>query len=422
MKSIILKKIIIILLLLSSTIVVEAKQRTYDYQLEQVVIFSRHGLRAPLATPSSALGQLTSHQWPQWDTPASYLTVRGGALESYFGHYLQEWLVDNHIIAEKTCPTDQDILFYANSMQRTIATAQYLALGAFPGCMVPVYHKEKINTMDPLFSLNIQDDSEQFAQQAIESIAKTASNNGLNGLNQQLSPIYQQMEQIIDYQHSQACQDLSECHLNNLAAQITIKAGQEPAITGALRVGTSLADAFILQYYEGTPMQDIAWGGIQSKQQFEALVSIKEFYNSTVFGAPVIAKHVAKNLLTYIDNSFTQKDAAPKVTILVGHDSNVASLLAALKVEPYQLPDQFETTPIGGKLLFERWRDSRTDKQFIKIEYIYQSTEQIINRSVLNRDNPPRKVTLHMADCPTDNQGFCDYKIFKSYLDNLVKL
>ncbi len=29
------------------------------YTLEQVVVFSRHGLRAPLASPSSALGKVT---------------------------------------------------------------------------------------------------------------------------------------------------------------------------------------------------------------------------------------------------------------------------------------------------------------------------------------------------------------------------
>ncbi|MDP0977868.1 bifunctional glucose-1-phosphatase/inositol phosphatase, partial [Klebsiella pneumoniae] len=47
-----------------------------------------------------------------------------------------------------------------------------------------------------------------------------------------------------------------------------------------------------------------------------------------------------------------------KVTRLVGHDSNIASLLTALDFQPYQLPGQSERTPIGGQLRFQRWHDS----------------------------------------------------------------
>lgn len=409
------------LFLLVTSLPVQAAGDIEDYTLEQVIIFSRHGLRAPLATPSSALGQLTSHQWPQWETPASYLTIKGGVLESYFGHYLQEWLVDNKLLNEKTCPTKKDIFFYANSMQRTIATAQYLALGGFPGCDVTIFHKEKINTMDPLFSLNIQTDNEQFKQQAMASIIQQAGEGGINGLNQRLKPTYQKMEQVIDYQGASACTGINQCHLNNLDAEIKIVKGQEPAITGPLRIGTSLSDAFILQYYEGTPIQNVGWGKIQSLDELEQLISVKEYYNSVIFGAPAIANYVAKNLLTYIDNTFTNSENKPKVTVLVGHDSNVASLLAALKITPYQLPNQFETTPIGGKLFFERWKNPKTGQEFIKIEYVYQTTEQIVNATMLNRQNPPQKVTLKMTDCPTDNQGYCQYTTFKSYLDNLTQ-
>ncbi|MGL9750311.1 MAG: histidine-type phosphatase [Symbiopectobacterium sp.] len=95
-------------------------------------MFSRHGLRAPLASPSSVLGKVTPDAWSQWDTPQqSYLTTRGGVLEAYFGHYFSEWLVDNRLLAADTCPTDKDVSFYANSLQRTISTAQYFAVGAF---------------------------------------------------------------------------------------------------------------------------------------------------------------------------------------------------------------------------------------------------------------------------------------------------
>lgn len=399
----------------------EADDSADRYTLEQVVIFSRHGLRAPLTTPSSSLGKLTTHQWPQWDTPPSYLTTRGGALESYFGHYVSEWLIDNKLIEEKTCPTDKDIYFYANSMQRTIATAQFFALGAFPGCMVPVYHKEAMNTMDDLFSLNIRDNSAAFKQQATQSIAQTAGEEGISSLNKSLAPVYADMEKIIGYQESTACKVDNQCNLMDLKASINITQGQEPGVTGPLRVGTSISDAFILQYYEGTPFNEIAWGQIKSQEEFEKLISIKEYYNSTVFGAPVIAKHVAKNLVSYIDDTFTKGKDKAKVTVLVGHDSNVASILSMLAIKPYQLPNQLETTPIGGKIFFERWKDNKTGKDLMKIEYVYQSTQQISQMQALTRENPPQKVTLEMAACQTDSDGFCDYQAFKSYLDASIQ-
>jgi glucose-1-phosphatase len=46
----------------------------------------------------------------------------------------------------------------------------------------------------------------------------------------------------------------------------------------------------------------------------------------------------------------------------VGHDSNIASLLTALDFKPYQLHDQYERTPIGGKIVFQRWHDKNANR------------------------------------------------------------
>ena len=48
-----------------------------------------------------------------------------------------------------------------------------------------------------------------------------------------------------------------------------------------------------------------------------------------------------------------------KFTFLCGHDSNIASVDAALGVEEYSLPNSIEKkTPIGSKLVFEKWVDN----------------------------------------------------------------
>lgn len=391
-----------------------------NYTLEQVVVFSRHGLRAPLASPTSTLGKITPNQWPQWDTPASYLTTRGGVLESYFGHYFSEWLVDNKLLTENTCPSENEVYIYTNSLQRTIATGQYFTVGAFPGCIVPIIHKEKLGTMDPVFFPVISDDNPEFKQAAITSINQTAHAKGIEGLNQKLNNTYQDLSNIINYTQSTNCLADKQCDFTDLPTKIIIEKGKEPGITGPLRTGTSIADAFILQYYEGAPLQDIAWGKIKNNKQFEQLVAIKEYYNTILFGSPVIAKQVAANLINYINQTFSEKNHT-KFTFLVGHDSNVASLFSALKIKSYTLPDQFETTPIGGKIVFQKWRDNHSGEALMKIEYFYQSTDQIRNLTQLNRNNPPHKVTLEMENCPTNTMGFCSFSTFKQIIGNINK-
>ena len=391
-----------------------------NYTLEQVVVFSRHGLRAPLASPTSTLGKITPNQWPQWDTPASYLTTRGGVLESYFGHYFSEWLVDNKLLTENTCPSENEVYIYTNSLQRTIATGQYFTVGAFPGCIVPIIHKEKLGTMDPVFFPVISDDNPEFKQAAITSINQTAHAKGIEGLNQKLNNTYQDLSNIINYTQSTNCLVDKQCDFTDLPTKIIIEKGKEPGITGPFRTGTSIADAFILQYYEGAPLQDIAWGKIKNNKQFEQLVAIKEYYNTILFGSPVIAKQVAANLINYINQTFSEKNHT-KFTFLVGHDSNVASLFSALKIKSYTLPDQFETTPIGGKIVFQKWRDNHSGEALMKIEYFYQSTDQIRNLTQLNRNNPPHKVTLAMENCPTNTMGFCSFSTFKQIIGNINK-
>ncbi|WP_294954235.1 bifunctional glucose-1-phosphatase/inositol phosphatase [uncultured Gilliamella sp.] len=419
MKKIRLKGVLALTCILSFS--TQALETLNHYTLEQVVVFSRHGLRAPLASPNSTLGKVTPNQWPQWDTPASYLTTRGGVLESYFGHYFSQWLADNKLLDQKDCPDQNDVYIYTNSLQRTIATGQYFAVGAFPGCNVPVVHKETLGTMDPLFFPVISDDSAEFKQSAINAINNIADSDGVKGLNNKLAHAYQDMSDILNYSQSQNCLTDKQCDFSTLPTKLIIEKGKEPGITGPLRTGTSIADAFILQYYEGAPLQDVAWGKIKNNQQFEQLVAIKENYNTVLFGSPVVAKQVATKLVNYINQSFSENENKPKFTLLVGHDSNVASLFSTIKIKPYQLTDQFETTPIGGKVVFQKWRNNQTGEAMMKIEYFYQSTDQIRHLTELNRQNPPLKVTLEMENCPINTLGFCAFSTFKQAMSKATQ-
>lgn len=137
---------------LAVTFGAQAQDTPDGYQLEQVLIMSRHNLRAPLANNGSVLEQSTPKQWPEWDVPGGQLTTKGGVLEVYMGHYIREWLAEQGMVKTGECPQADTVYAYANSLQRTVATAQFFITGAFPGCDVPVHHQEKMGTMDPTFN------------------------------------------------------------------------------------------------------------------------------------------------------------------------------------------------------------------------------------------------------------------------------
>lgn len=74
------------------------------YQLQQVLMMSRHNLRAPLANNGSVLEQSTPNKWPEWDVPGGQLTTKGGVLEVYMGHYMREWLAQQGMVKSGECP------------------------------------------------------------------------------------------------------------------------------------------------------------------------------------------------------------------------------------------------------------------------------------------------------------------------------
>lgn len=393
----------------------QAQTTPEGYQLQQVLIMSRHNLRAPLANNGSVLEQSTPQKWPEWDVPGGQLTTKGGVLEVYMGHYMREWLAEQGMVTSGECPAPETVYAYANSLQRTVATAQFFITGAFPGCDVPVHHQEKMGTMDPTFNPVITDNSPAFSQTATTAMNKERQQ-------MQLAESYKLLEQLTDYKDSPSCKEKQTCSLTDGKDSFSAKYQEEPGVSGPLKVGNSLVDAFTLQYYEGFPMDQVAWGEIKTDQQWRVLSRLKNGYQDSLFTSPEVARNVAAPLVKYIDKALVKEaDKTPKITLLVGHDSNIASLLTALDFKPYELHDQYERTPIGGKIVFQRWHDSQRNSDLMKIEYLYQSSEQIRNADKLTLQAPPQRVTLELTGCPVDANGFCPMDKFTAVMDEAVK-
>lgn len=405
-----------VLAALPATMSAMAAETDSGMQLQQVLMLSRHNLRAPLAQGGSLLEQSSDKKWPQWDVPGGELTTRGGVLEVYMGKYTHDWLVQQGVIKANQCPDPNSVFVYANSLQRTVATAQYFVTGAFPGCDVSVTHQDAMGTMDPVFNPIISNDSPEFAKAAVEAMQQQAKQTPLQSA-------YNQLSAVSGYAASAECKGKEKCTLATTPNKFSIVKGKEPSVEGALKTGNALVDAFTLQYYQGFPADQVAWGKVTTPEQWQALSSIKNAYQNILFTTPAVAHDVAAPLVDYIRSQLIDQDnnSAPAVTFMVGHDSNIASLLASLKVKPYQLPDQYEQTPIGGQLVFERWHDKKNNKDLLKIEYVYQSTEQLRNAEDLSLSHPPKRVTLELSGCPTDSNGYCSWQDFTHVMDDALQ-
>lgn len=373
------------------------------YILKEAVILSRHNIRAPLSTKGSLLEKVTTHPWFEWTAGASELTTRGGALENQFGLYFRKWLVDAGLFKENANPTTNEVNVYANSMQRCIATANYFKTALFPVGDVKVNHRFVPSKMDPVFFPRLTKTSKSFKAQALKEIAAMGGKKGIVGINEDLKEGYEITAKVLDLKDSPACKQDNLCAFDNYNTQIILEKGDEPRMKGSLKDANTCSDALILQYYEEPDAKKAAFGHNITLTDWTKIARIKDVYGNVLFASPTVAVNVAHPLLVYLYDELSDKDR--KLSFLCGHDSNIASVTAALEVEPYDLPNSIEKkTPIGCKLVFEKF-EGKDGQMYCDINLTYQSTDQLRNIAMLGLNNPPQIFPISLKGLQKNADG-----------------
>ena len=390
-----------------------------QYKLKEVVILSRHNIRSSLSVNGSMLQKMTPHQWIKWSAAPSELTLRGGALETIMGQFFRKWTVDEGLFTENAVPTVDEVNFYANSMQRTIATAQYFSSGFMPVANLHINHRFTPSKMDPVFFPALTKSSEAFKAQALKEIAAMGGKKGIVGINEGLKDSYQLIERVLDLKNSPACKSGEVCAFNDYNTQLKLEKGDEPNMKGSLKFANSASDALILQYYEDTDPVQAAFGQKLSNDEWEKIAKVKDVYGDVLFTAPIVAVNVAHPLLVYMKDELNAKNR--KFTFLCGHDSNIASVNAALEVEEYSLPQSIEKkTPIGSKLVFEKWVD-KAGKEFVAVNIVYQTTEQLRNVTLLNLENRPVVFSLKLKGLKANADGLYSIESVNDRFDKAIR-
>ncbi len=380
------------------------------YKLQQVVVLSRHNIRAPLSGNGSVLDQVTPNTWFNWSSNASELSLRGGVLETEMGQFFRKWMESEGLIPENYHPEGNEVRVYSNSKQRTIATAKYFTAGFAPTANIDVEYHMDFNVMDPVFTPALNFTGEKYNEDATAQVFELYGDKMAG-----LSDNYELLTDIIDMDKSEAYKDYDFSDENTLI----LKTGEEPMVSGPLKLGTQISDALVLQYYEESDPVKAAFGNELSEKEWQDISEIKDVYGDVLFTSPMIAVNAANPLIKEIYSEMNTKNRL--FTFLCGHDSNIGSVLAALGVKDYELEDSVEsTTPIGCKLVFSKWV-SKTGRSYWSVDLVYQSYDQLREQPLLDLENTPMVCHLSFKGIKQNKDGLYKNKAIKKIFENAMK-
>ena len=368
------------------------------YTLEKVVVLSRHNIRSPLTGPRSSLYSLTPYSWCEWSSPPAELSVKGGTLETEMGQYFRRWLEEEGVFEENYRPAEGDVRIYSNSWQRTIATARFFSTGLLPVSNTGVEHHKGLNNVDPVFYPRFTYFSAAYREAALSEM------EGLYYLAMpDLSCDYRLLTDVLDMEESDAWQEGSFTGFCMDVPTFNLAKGTEPTVNGSLKTACQLSDALILQNYEEPGRFGEISGRELSTEEWEAIGGIKDIYGDVLFTSPLVAVNIAHPLLMEMDSEL--KNEQRKFSFICGHDSNLASVLAALDAENYRLPEALEKrTPIGSKFVVSCWR-GEDGGEYISLDLVYQKVEQMQNVEILDEDNPPGIYGIRLNGLEMDKNG-----------------
>ena len=189
------------------------------------------------------------------------------------------------------------MLVYANSMQRTIATAHYFSAGFMPIADIQVHHRFSPSKMDPIFFPRLTKVSEEFKKEALKQIAAMGGKRGIVGINEELKSSYDIIENTLDLKSSPACKEGIACSFDDYNTKILLELGEEPRMKGSLKLANTASDAFILQYYEESDAKKAAFGHDLTLSDWEKIAKVKDVYGDVLFAAPIVAVNVGSSFV-----------------------------------------------------------------------------------------------------------------------------
>lgn len=228
---------------------------------------------------------------------------------------------------------------------------------------------------------------------------------------------FRELERVLNFPQSNLClnrekQDESCSLTQALPSELKVSA-DNVSLTGAVSLASMLTEIFLLQQAQGMP--EPGWGRITDSHQWNTLLSLHNAQFYLLQRTPEVARSRATPLLDLIMAALTphpsQKQAygvtlPTSVLFIAGHDTNLANLGGALELN-WTLPGQPDNTPPGGELVFERWRRLSDNSQWIQVSLVFQTLQQMRDKTPLSLNTPPGEVKLTWQDVKSEMRRAC---------------
>lgn len=388
------------------------------YTLKEVVVMSRHNIRAPLSTEGSPINRITPNKWTNWTAPAGQLSLRGGVMETAMGQFFRKWVLSENLLPDNYIPTGEEIYFYTNSLQRTFATGKYFSAGFLPYANIKINRRYNENRMDPVFTPKFTKMTKEYKAEVERSMNAMGGKGGFKTLMRKVEPQLQLMATVTDLEHSPACTEGDTCHFFYEDTKILIVKDDEPRMQGGYALANSTADALILQYYEMEDSVAAAFGHRLTSEQWRQFGEIKSVYDDLLFTSHIAAINLAYPLVSRIYDEINNDKR--KFVFLCGHDSNLASLRGALyMLIPYTHSTPEVHTPIGSKYVFEKWSDG--NDLFVAVNLVYPSANQLRTKAELTPASTPVILPVSFQMLSPNADGLYPLIDFNDFLKNTMK-
>jgi 4-phytase/acid phosphatase len=380
-------------------------------KVERVVMLMRHGIRPPtkaLVTPPG----VASEDWPDWSTPWGELTSHGyQAIVRLAGYDRAVWTKDGMLPADH-CPGAGEVVVWSDSDQRTIRTGDAMVEGLFNGCNIVNGHLPQGQT-DRLFS-PLGDANAMDAAAALAAV--TAEVGPVMAVQRAHGKEWDALQRVLGCCAPPICAEAglaAGCRLADLPSTLVFDAGDSrPKLTGPLGYGPTAAQVLMLEYVEGRPMNEVGWGRA-GPADIETIMTIHSLKGDLVqhpfFVGARGASPLARRMLAALESGEAN---AARLTILVGHDTNIVDLSGLLRFNWKMDSYPANNPPPGGGVGFELLR-SPDGRRFVRTFYRAQTMDQMRNLTALGLETPASRQVLKIPGCSYgDDDTICTLDVF----------
>ncbi|AXB79596.1 histidine-type phosphatase [Novosphingobium sp. P6W] len=355
-----------------------------DLVTERVVLVMRHGIRAPLEGEVPE-GTRSERPWPVWSVAQSVVTPHGERALEIVAETDRRLLASRGLLDAAGCPKAGSASIVANTSPRAIASAVAYVRGFAPQCDLKVLHLEEPQA-DPIFEPLRAKATAFNADAAVADI-----NRSTGGMARLVAR---------DRKELALLNGVLGCGRDDCLPPAIATRGHDIALSGPIRSASGIAQVLLLQYLEGMPAEQVGWGRIDAAG-LQRLGRLHADLFTVYTRPPYMAAHQASALGRRILDTL---DHGPAFELLMGHDTNVTALAAALGVDLRAEGYATNDVPPGGAILIERLRDVRSGLRYVRASYRTQSPEALRELGA--------QVSLTPLRIPGCAKGPCRYDAF----------